>query len=70
MFPKFIQVGLYGGERIHIWIYIYKSQHLQNLVWLRYINDIFFIWTHGEESYKKFLDEPNGFNQYINMSTV
>ena len=39
-----------------------ESQHLQALVWLRYIDDIFFIWNHGEESLKKFLDELNGFN--------
>ena len=30
-----------------------ESQHLQHLVWLRYIDYIFFIWTYGEESLKK-----------------
>ena len=45
-----------------------ESQHLQPLVWLRYTDDIFFIWTHGEESLKKFLDELNGFNQYIKFT--
>ena len=45
-----------------------ESQHLQPLVWLRYIDDIFFIWTHGEESLKKFLDELNVFNQYIKFT--
>ena len=44
------------------------SQHLQPLVWLRYIDNIFFIWTHGEESLKKFLDKLNGFNQYIKFT--
>ena len=44
------------------------SQHLQPLVCLRYIDDIFFIWTHGEESLKKFLDKLNGFNQYIKFT--
>ena len=29
------------------------SQHLQHLVWLRYIDYIFFIWAYGEESLKK-----------------
>ena len=44
------------------------SQHLLALVWLRYIDDIFFIWAHGEESLKKFLDQLNGFNQYIKFT--
>ena len=26
-----------------------KSQELQPFLWLRYIDNIFFIWTHGEE---------------------
>ena len=45
-----------------------ESQHLQPLVWLRYINNIFFIWTHGEESLKRFLNELNDFNQYIKFT--
>ena len=44
-----------------------QSQHLEPLVWLRYI-DIFFIWNHGEESLKRFLDKLNGFNQYIKFT--
>ena len=31
-----------------------QSHSLQPLVWFRYINDIFFIWTHGKD---KFLDD-------------
>ena len=42
-----------------------EGQQLQPLVLLQYNDDIFFIWTHGEESLKKFLDELNNFNQYI-----
>ena len=45
-----------------------ESQHLQALVWLRYNDDIFFIWSHAEEGLKKFLDELNGFNQYIKLT--
>ena len=45
-----------------------EGQHLQPLVSLRYIDDIFFIWTHDEESLKKFLEEPNDFNQYIKFT--
>ena len=45
-----------------------EGQHLQPLVWLWHIDDIFFIWIHGEESLKKFLDELNAFNQYIKFT--
>ena len=45
-----------------------EGQHLQPLVWLRYIDDIFFICTHGEESLKKFLEELNDFSQYIKFT--
>ena len=38
-----------------------EGQHLQPLVWLRYIDDIFLSWTHGEESL-------NDFNQYIKFT--
>ena len=29
------------------------------LVWYRYIDDVFFIWTHGKEKYKEFLEYCN-----------
>ena len=32
-----------------------KIQELQPFLWLRYIDDIFFIWTHGERSSLSFL---------------
>ena len=32
-----------------------KSQELQPFLWLRYTDDIFFIWTHGEEMLTLFL---------------
>ena len=44
-----------------------EGQHLQPLVWLQCIDDTFFIWTHGEESLRKFL-ELNDFNQYIKFT--
>ena len=31
-------------------------------VWWRYIDDIFFIWEHGEESYKEFINEIDSFH--------
>lgn len=30
-----------------------QSQRLQPLVWFRYINEIFFIWTHDEDKLEK-----------------
>ena len=37
-------------------------------VWWRYIDDIFFIWEHGEESLKKFLNEINSFHSTIKFT--
>ena len=34
-----------------------QTQKFQTLVWFRYIDDIFFIWSQGESSLKKFYDE-------------
>ena len=39
-----------------------KTQELQPFVWLRYIDDVFFIWTHGEAELKKFME---GFNNFL-----
>ena len=43
-----------------------KGQHLQLLVFILMM--LLFIWTHGKESYRKFLEELNGFNQYIKFA--
>ena len=32
-----------------------ETQSKKPLIWLRYIDDIFFIWTHGEQELKRFL---------------
>ena len=40
-----------------------EGLHLQPLVWLWYIDNIFFIWNHVEEILKKFLEVINDFNQ-------
>ena len=44
-----------------------QGQHLQHLVWFWYNDNIFFIWTHAEESLKNILEEFNSFNQCINF---
>ena len=41
-----------------------KSEELQPFLWLRYIDDIFFIWIHGEEKLTPFLNEFNNFHSY------
>ena len=38
-----------------------KIQELQPLLWLRFIDDICFIWTHGKEEFKKFMENFNNF---------
>ena len=36
-----------------------ESQKLKPMVWFRYIDDIFFVWTHGEQELQRFLQELN-----------
>ena len=36
-----------------------KSQELKSFLWLRYIDNIFFIWTHGGEKLTQFINELN-----------
>ena len=45
-----------------------QTQKCQPLVWFRYIDDIFLIWTHGENSGKKFMMEFNNFNPNIKFT--
>ena len=44
-----------------------KSEELQPFLWLRYNDDIFFIWTHGEEKLTQFLNEINNFHSYLKL---
>ena len=44
------------------------SQYLQPLLWLHYINEIFFIWTHGKEKIVQFLNKLN--NLHLNLSFI
>ena len=45
-----------------------NTQECLPLVWFRYIDDIFFIWTHGEEKLKFFLDDLNEYRPNINFT--
>ena len=38
------------------------------MIWWRYIDDIFFIWEHGEESMEKFLNKLNTFHPTIKFT--
>ena len=38
------------------------------MAWWRYIDDIFFIWEHGEESLGKFLNKLNSFHPTIKFT--
>ena len=42
-----------------------ESQQNKPLVWFRYTDDIFFIWTHWEEKLKSFLEDFNKFEPYL-----
>ena len=45
-----------------------KTQSLQPLIWLRYIDDMFFIWTHGEEKLQLFLTDLSNYNPHIKFT--
>ena len=45
-----------------------ETQKLQRLVWFRYIDDIFFIWTHGEQELQTFLRSLNEFHTNIKFT--
>ena len=45
-----------------------EMQELQPLVWFRYIDDIFFIWTHGEQELQTFLCSLNEFHTDIKFT--
>ena len=45
-----------------------KSQELQPFLWLRYIDDIFFIWTHGTQELDSFLNELNKFHPNLSFT--
>ena len=44
------------------------TQINQPLIWLRYIDDIFFIWTHGEKELEKFMSSFNSFTPNLKFT--
>ena len=47
-----------------------KTQNLKPSYWLKYIDDIFFIWTHGEEQLKTFMNSFNNYKSNLNLVKV
>ena len=64
-FPKFIK-GFIMSQDIET--AFRETQELQSLVWLRYINDIFFIWTHGQQEIQTFLRSLSNFHTDIKFT--
>ena len=42
-----------------------ETQSLQPLIWFRYIDDVFFIWTHKEEKLQLILTDLNNYNPHV-----
>ena len=47
---------------------ILNASEKKSMIWWRYIDDIFFIWEHGEESLERFLNKLNSFHPRIKFS--
>ena len=45
-----------------------ETQELQPFLWLRYIDDICYIWTHGKEELKKFMEKVNNFTPNLRFT--
>ena len=45
-----------------------KSQELQPFLWLRYMDDIFSIWTHGTQELDSFINELNKFDPNLSFT--
>ena len=45
-----------------------QTQEVQPLLWFRYIDDIFFIWTHGPNKLVSFMTESNNYHPNIKFT--
>ena len=45
-----------------------ESFEKKPMIWWRYIADIFFIWEHGEESLRVFIEQVNMFHSAIKLT--
>ena len=51
-----------------IYIYFLDTQEFKLLVWFRYIDDVFFTWTHGKEKLEEFLKYFNNYHPNIKLT--
>ena len=47
----------------------WEKESLKLRVWLRYIDDIFFVWTHGENKLDEFLESLNSFHPNLKFTS-
>ena len=45
-----------------------ETQSRKPLIWLRYIDDIFFIWVHDEQELERFLKDLNNFTPNLSFT--
>ena len=45
-----------------------ETQSKKPLIWLRYIDDIFFIWSHGEQELERFLKDLKNFTPNLSFT--
>ena len=46
-----------------------KTQNLKPLSWLQYTDNVFFMWTHGEEQLKTFMNNINNYKSNLKFIT-
>ena len=46
-----------------------EKERLEPWVWLRYIDNIFFVWTHGEDKLDEFLQRLNSFHPNLKFTS-
>ena len=47
-----------------------KKTGKKPLVWLRFLDDIFFIWTHGEEELTSFIQYMQDYSESMKIKTI
>ena len=63
MAPSYAIIAMAQFEELFL-----KSCHLKPLVWWRYIDDIFLVWEHGEDSLKQFLKKLNSVHHTLKFT--
>ena len=62
--PSFAITYIDSFEEKHI--YTYQNQPM---IYLRYIDDVFIIWQHGEDKLKEFFKHVNSSSEHIKFTT-